>query len=239
MRKSVIGGLAAAIALLPVQSFAADTFAPSEEEIASAIDIAFGATITSRYVSRGVDFSDGPALQGYIEASYDLVYAGIWASTVDGPNVDPADDVEFNLYVGLRPTFGDLTLDFGYVHYLYDDTGSCCGELYAKASYDFTEAFSAGAEIYQDLRFDTTYGALTAAFVLPYDFTVSGAVGTWFDGDHDWNVGLSYTFADTLTLDGRYHDSNHSPARFVVSLSVDTSWSALRSGRDPSTPGLR
>jgi hypothetical protein len=69
--------------------------------------------------------------------------------------------------------------------------------------------------------------------MLPYEVKLSGAVGTWLDSssdDVDWNIGLSYTINDTFTIDGRYHDSDNpaNPSRFVATLSVDTSWSALR-----------
>jgi uncharacterized protein (TIGR02001 family) len=222
---------AAAAAILSTPVLAADeTF--TQEEIASQFDIAFGATFTSRYVSRGVDNSDGVALQGYIEPSYGIFYAGIWASTVDGDILgSPGDDVEVDFYAGIRPEFGNLALDLGYVRYVYDDSGDCCGEFYAKATYTFTEQFSAGGELYHDPENDTTYGVLNAAVVLPYDVTLSAAYGEWLESgndNRDWNVGLSYTINDTFTIDGRYHDSNFDHGRFVVSLSVDSSWSALR-----------
>jgi uncharacterized protein (TIGR02001 family) len=225
--------LAAATALSS-PSFAADDFA-SQEEIASKFDVAFGAAITSRYMSRGVQLSDGPAFQAYIEPSYGMFYAGVWMSTVDGNlgGVIPADDVEFDLYLGVRPEFGNLALDLGYVRYLYDSSGDCCGEFYAKATYTFTEQFSAGGELYFDPDSDAVYGVAKAEVMLPYEVKLSGAVGTWLDSssdDVDWNIGLSYTINDTFTIDGRYHDSDNpaNPSRFVATLSVDTSWSALR-----------
>lgn len=229
IRTSAAAFAIAAVSVLP--AFAADAVvyeAPVvlQEDVASAIDIAFGATFTSRYVSRGVAQSDGPTLQGYVEASYDWAYIGVWASGVD---IDP-DNVEIDVYGGIRPTFGNLTVDIGYAHYFYDETGSCCGEFYVKPSYQFTEEFSAGLELYHDFKFDTTYGVATAALVLPYDFTVSGGVGTRFTSgdDIDWNVGLSYTYADLITLDLRYHDSNFDREYFVASISFDTSFNSVR-----------
>ena len=225
----------AAATILSTAAFAADDVV-TQEEIASKFDVAFGAAFTSRYVSRGSELSDGPAFQAYIEPSYGIFYAGVWMSTLDGAlgGFDVTDDIEIDLYAGIRPEFGDLSLDLGYVRYLYDDTGDdCrCGELYAKATYAFTEQFSAGGEFYYDPENETSYGVLNAAVVLPYDFTLSGAVGhdltSGGSNKTDWNVGVSYTFADTFTVDGRYHDSDQDPSRFVVTLSVDTSWSALR-----------
>ena len=223
----------AAATVLASPAFAADDIA-TQDEIASKFDVAFGATVTSRYISRGVDNSDGPAFQAYIEPSYGIFYAGVWLSTVDGDILgSPGDDVEFDIYAGIRPEFGSLALDFGYTRYLYDSSGDCCGEFHAKATYTFTEQFSAGGELYYDPDSEAVYAVANAAVVLPYDVTLSGAVGTYLDSssdDVDWNVGLSYTFNDTVTLDGRYHDSDNpaNAGRFVVSLSFDTSWSALR-----------
>ena len=220
----------AAATFLSSSAMAADG-TNTQDEIASQFDIAFGAAVTSRYISRGVDQSDGPAFQAYIEPSYGIFYAGAWASTVDfGTN----DDWELDLYLGVRPEFGNLALDLGYARYLYDGVTDDSGEFYAKGTYTFTEQFSAGGELYFDPDADTVYGVANAAVVLPYDVTLSAAVGKWLDSSShdyvDWNIGLSYTVAETFTIDGRYHDSedpaNH--GRFVVTLSVDTSWSALR-----------
>lgn len=222
----------AAAAATSSSAYAADQFY-TQDEIASAFDIAFGAAVTSRYISRGYDQSDGVAFQGYIEPSYDMFYAGVWFSTVDGDlvGIDPRDDVEIDLYFGIRPEFGNLSLDIGYARYLYDTSGDCCGEIYAKATYAFTDALSAGAELYFDPENDTTYGVLNTEIGLPYDFTLSAAIGTWLDGSGegaDWNAGISYTFNDMVTVDARYYDSEFGPARFVATLSFDTSWSALR-----------
>lgn len=220
--------LAATVALSS-SAFAADD-SVTQEEIASAFDVAFGVSVTSRYMSRGNALSTGAALQGYIEPSYGIFYVGAWFSTLGdwGPG---SDQVELDLYAGIRPEFGNLSLDLGYARYVYDETRDCCGELYAKATYAFTDTFSAGGELYFDPDVDTVYGVANAEVVLPYDFTLSAAVGTWLDDSSDnvdWNVGVSYTFNDLVTIDGRYHDSNFDHGRFVASISLDTSWSALR-----------
>ena len=119
---------AAAAAAIATGAQAADA---TQEEIASKFDVAFGAAVTTQYVSRGVQQSDGFAVRGYIEPSYDMFYAGIWASNI-GPTLTAPDTVEIDLYAGIRPTFGNLSLDFGYAHYLYDQTGTVGGEIYGK-----------------------------------------------------------------------------------------------------------
>ena len=234
MKKSVISGAAAVAIMAATPAFAADTFY-TQEKIASAIDLAFGMTATTAYVSRGTDYSNGPALQGYVEASYEWVYFGVWASSIGGPNIaDPNDRAEINVYGGIRPTFGDLSLDVGYARYYYNRTGDLGGEIYAKAEYEITDiGLTPGFEFYWDPQASSTYGVLKASLALPYDFSLSGGVGTNFSGNVDWNAGLSYTFNDLVTIDGRYYGSNRNDPnmfghKFVASISFDTSWSAIR-----------
>jgi uncharacterized protein (TIGR02001 family) len=229
--KGLMIGAAAAVALA-TGARAADT-ETTQEEIASKFDVAFGAAVTTQYVSRGVQQSDGFAVQGYVEPSYGWFYAGVWASNI-GPVISAPDTVEIDLYAGIRPTFGNLSLDFGYAHYLFNVTGTVGGEIYGKASYAFTENFSAGVELYQDVINNATYGTVTTEVALPYDFTLSGGLGSNFTtGNVDWNAGVSCTFADTVTLDLRYYGTNgiDDPAfgdRIVATLSLDTAISKLR-----------
>lgn len=232
MRQILFAGAAVLAVAAAAPSQAADAFY-TPEQIDSAIDLAFGVTATTAYVSRGYDYSDGPAVQGYVEGSFEWVYLGVWASSLGGPLSDP-DRVEIDVYGGIRPTFGDLSLDLGYARYLYNRTGDCCGELYGKASYAFTDiGLTPGVELYWDPEDGTNYGVANLAYALPYDFELSGGVGTTFRGNVDWNAGISYTYAETVTLDLRYYGSNRNDPdmfrnKFVASISLDSSISALR-----------
>lgn len=238
MKKIVIAG-AAVMALATAPSFAADAiYAPAQpsytpEQADLAIDLAFGITATTAYVSRGYDYSNGPAIQGYVEGSYEWVYIGVWASSLSGPLSAP-DTVEIDFYGGIRPTFGDLSLDIGYARYYYNRTGDAGGEIYGKASYAFTDVgLTPGVELYWDPENRTNYGVASLAYALPYDLELSGGVGTTFRGNVDWNAGISYTYAETVTLDLRYYGSNRNDPdmfrnKFVASISLDSSISALR-----------
>lgn len=221
--------LGASAALLVASSaHAADDV--SQEEIASKFDVAFGATLTTQYVSRGIPQSDGVAIQGYIEPSYGWFYAGVFASNV-GPTIAstaPAT-VEIDLYGGIRPSFGNLTIDLGYAHYFYNNGFGNAGELYLKPSYAFTDWFTAGAAVYYQVTAPATftYGEINAAFSLPYDFGISGAVGTDFGGNVSWNAGVSWTYQDTLTLDARVHSHPMWGTRVVGSVSVASTLNTL------------
>ena len=227
--KGLLMGAAAAAAI----STGAQAADATQEEIASKFDVAFGAAVTTQYVSRGARQSDGFAVQGYIEPSYDMFYAGIWASNIGPTVLGTTDTVEIDLYAGIRPTFGNLSLDLGYAHYLYNVSGTVGGEIYGKASYAFNDTFTAGVELYQDVWNNQTYGVVNAEVALPYDFKLSAALGDNFTtGNVDWNAGIAYTFADTVTLDLRYHGTNgvSDPGfgdRIVATLSLDSALSKL------------
>ena len=81
-------------------------------------DAAFGASLTSDYMFRGITQTDhDPAGQVYLEPSYGIFYAGVFASNVDFGTPDP--EVEVDLYAGIRPQLGTVSTDLGYMHYLY------------------------------------------------------------------------------------------------------------------------
>lgn len=220
--------LASASMLAASSALAADDVA-TQEEIASKFDVAFGVAVTTQYVSRGIPQSDGFAVQGYIEPSYDWFYVGVWASNV-GPTIAstaPAT-LEVDVYGGIRPTFGNLTLDLGYAHYFYNNGVASAGELYLRPSYAFTEWFTAGAQIYYSTTAGAfSYGEINAAFSLPHDFGVSGALGTDFAGNVNWNAGASWTYADTVTLDARVHGHPVWGTRIVGTISVASTLSAI------------
>lgn len=198
----------------------------------SQFDIAFGLAFVSDYISEGVSLTQNrPAVQGYIEASYDMFYAGTWISNI---RTDDVADAEIDLYAGIRPTFGDLSLGLGYTHYYYPKDPTDFGEVNVTASYAFTDQFNAGGTYYHDIFVDTDWLQVEAALKdLPLQLSVSGSLGTDFGSygfdTHDiaWDLGVSRTFAETFTVDLRYYDSNVDRSRVVLKLSFDTSWSAI------------
>lgn len=213
-------------------------------------DIAFGAALTSDYISGGVSQTDGnPALQGYIELNYGIFYVGTWASNVDFG--DP--DVEIDLYAGIRPEFESAAFDLGYAHYFYaENTSPNYGAIVASGEYYATDALTVGANInfapdYSQMGDYSFWVEGTADYALPANFGVSGGLGWQYYADSlalpdywTWNAGVYWTLADTLTVDLRYVGSGLSKSecnalmsrtacgnRFMATLSVDTAVSAL------------
>ena len=226
--KTALFLFASALAIASASNALADDSA-NADAAQSRIDLAFGFAVTSDYISRGATQTDGqPAIQGYVEASYNIVYLGVWASNV---SFGGAKDVEIDIYGGIRPTFGDLSLDFGYAHYYYPTDPTVYGELYAKATYAVTDKVTPGVEFYYDPHNKTNWSvAKIEVSGLPWETVFSGRVGSDFGSQSlgytkvAWDAGMSKTFMDdTVKLDLRYHDANDAKARFAATLSFDFS----------------
>ena len=117
-------------------------------------DVAFGVAFTTDYVSRGITNSNSePAIQGYIEPSVEMpdvgtAYINVWSSNVDyGEGFEGA---EIDVAGGIRPQFGPLSLDVGYVHYFYapEHVSPDYGEIFAKADYNFNDVVTFGGRVY-------------------------------------------------------------------------------------------
>jgi len=198
---------------------------------AQGVELSYGAAITSNYISEGVTQSDdNPALQGYVEAAYGMVYGGVWSSTVDFGD-DPEfgrDKLEFDLYAGLRHSFGDLGIDVSYYRYLYDDSGDCCGEFVLVAEYPVADFGAVGAEFDYDPVGDTRWGELAAGLTFAEIWEVGGAIGTDFGteewGEDDkvaWDAGITRGLGDIASVDLRWYDSNYDSGTGVLTIYLD------------------
>ncbi|MGH6999468.1 MAG: TorF family putative porin, partial [Phenylobacterium sp.] len=108
-RHSLAGAGFAAVSLFAVPAFADDT---------SPIDLSFNVGAATDYVWRGVSQTDeNPQISGGVDATVGgLVYAGGWLSNVDFGN---DTDFELDLYAGVKPQLGPVTLDLGVIYYGY------------------------------------------------------------------------------------------------------------------------
>lgn len=130
------GGLAMiAAALLTTTASAADLRVRGKTIEAappapSMFDIAFGASLASDYNFRGISQSDrGPSVGAYVEPRWNItpniqLYAGLAAYSVDLPT-SPSAEVDF--YAGIRPTFGPLAFDLGFIYYYYPNETQFAG----------------------------------------------------------------------------------------------------------------
>jgi uncharacterized protein (TIGR02001 family) len=245
-RRNVVLACLSAAALVAASSAARSADALDEAAVEHMFDVAFGVAVTSDYLYRGITQTDhGAAVQGYVEPSLGIFYGGVWASNV---SFGGDDDVEVDLYAGIRPEFDVFSFDLGYLHWFYlNDPASDGGELYAKAYATVHDPLTVGAELYFNPADSSTYVEGNADLAFADNFGVSGALGH-VGGDVPyltWNAGLYYLIGDWATLDFRYSDTNLSNAdcatiteltgnecdgRLMVSLSVDLSLSGLAGG---------
>jgi uncharacterized protein (TIGR02001 family) len=216
-------------------------------------DISLGGAAVTDYVSRGITQTDSrPAIQGYVEPSYGIAYVNIWSSNVDfGTDFRGA---EIDVAGGIRPKFGPLSLDVGWLHYFYmpENVGPAYGEFFAKANYEVTDKFLIGTQIWFAPDFNqtgetNTFPVIGAKWLLPRNFSLYGGVGYQFFQDPKafeslvWTVGVSYGWK-SLTFDVRYWDTDLSDnacaaqsgftdgcdKRVVANISVDLTWSEFR-----------
>ncbi len=191
------------------------------QEADKALDISFNVGAATDYVWRGVSQTEeSPQISGGVDATVGgMVYAGAWLSNVDfGTGNDT--DFELDLYAGVRPQVGPVSLDLGILYYGYINapTGS---------SQDFVEfkvagsvpvgPATVGAGVYWSNDFyggtgNATYVELNGSVPVSEKFAVSGAVGYQdvdYEGDYtNWNLGVSYAVNDIIGLDLRYHDTD-------------------------------
>jgi uncharacterized protein (TIGR02001 family) len=255
-------------------------------------DVAFGSWIASDYNFRGITQSaHQPSVSAYFEPRYNInkdlqLYVGMSGESIDFPNHAAA---EIDFYGGIRPTFDKLALDFGAWYYWYPG-GICfnsnvfgCNaslpngnvvkgdlsfvELYAKATYNLSDAFSFGGSFYWSPSVlnsgaDGEYLAGFVKYVFPsvplpagWGAYVSADVGHWFLGTSDSFYAVagfpngipykSYTTWDlgfgvtykVFTLDLRYYDTDLNKGDCNAFTSDHTASGVASTPINPGGPG--
>jgi uncharacterized protein (TIGR02001 family) len=194
--------------------------------------------LTTDYVFRGISQTqDEPAIQGGFDYSNGIFYAGTWASNVNFGDAGPISvdvPLEIDLYGGVRPVVGPVTLDFGVIYYAYpgaDETLLASGEFdYVEgkigASIAPVEGLTLGGNLYYSPEFpgdggDALYVEGTASFAPSDVFSISGGVANqsvdlagYFvtttgavDNYTTWNVGGTISKFG-FGLDVRYYDTD-------------------------------
>ncbi len=154
MFKNVLGGLGA-IALATVGATAAS--ATDLVPAGSKLDLSANIGGTSDYIFRGFSqTAEDPAVQGGVDATYGLFYAGVWVSNLDFGETSTAGqdvaNVELDLYAGVTPKLGQFDFDLGVIWYLYPGARDPGAEL------DYVELKAAvSTEIFKSLTGGITY----------------------------------------------------------------------------------
>lgn len=219
-----VGAAGVALLALAAPALASDmTPAPEGREFSWSVN----AALTSDYIFRGVSQTDEEAaVQAGFDASYGILYAGIWASSVDKDFVG-GSPTEIDLYAGIKPTWGPATFDFGVLYYYYPGStqagpgNSDVVELKAGVSGEILPKLSAAQTFYwsPEAAYDAGeywVSETTLAYALPkifvFDPSISGTVGFVdnldFDSDYTyWNAGLTLAYGK-FSFDFRYWDTD-------------------------------
>jgi uncharacterized protein (TIGR02001 family) len=174
----IVGALLATSALTPA-ALAQGAAEPS------ALKVAFNAGVTSDYIFRGISQNArNPALQGGVDLTYGIAYAGLWASAVKFGDNTPAlnfkASAEVDVYAGIKPVWkssiGDFNFDLGAIYYAYPgaaDNVRIGGQNFGLQKLDYYEL---KAGVNKDLWKDGNLG--TTIFFSPNSQFETGKVWT-------------------------------------------------------------
>lgn len=190
--------------------------AAQAQEDAGPVSLSFNVGAATDYVFRGISQTDEDAqVFGGVDATLgSMGYAGVWVSNVDFGN---GTDLEYDLYAGVKPTLGPVSLDVGVIYYGYTDAPSGSHQAYWEGKLAASTAAgpgTIGAAVYYSPEFfgktgDATYIEVNGATPLgDSKFSVSGALGRqWVDVGVDytvWNAGVGFALTDHVGFDLRY-----------------------------------
>ncbi|WP_202686238.1 TorF family putative porin [Szabonella alba] len=198
-------------------------FAAPGALLAQDFSVSAGATLTSRYMSSGIEQTNGFAIQPWIEVEANGFYAGVWASNVSKSLLGSSAEVD--LYLGYRNEIGAFSYDIGYARYYYRSPNvDCCGEFILDMGYAVTDEFSIGGRVAYDPKAEVTNTRLSAAYAFTDQISADITYGKINKGGHRyWQVGGSYAVNDTLSLGLAWHDTNITKGRLVASMDISFS----------------
>jgi uncharacterized protein (TIGR02001 family) len=147
--------------------------------------------LTTDYAFRGISQSESSAaVQGCLDLTSGWFYAGTWASSIDFSDLALPASLELDLYAGVRPALGPVSLDLGVIFYAYpnaDEGAAGYGEmnyleLTAKASGSPARGLTIGAALNYSPEFTLEtgrawYAEANALYVVNPSVSISGAVG--------------------------------------------------------------
>ncbi len=208
--------LATAVTLAMAGAARADD-APAEVKPLVAV---FNIGANSDYEFRGVSQTNNKAsIFGGADLTIEGIgYAGIWLSSVDFLN---GTKMEYDIYAGIRPVVGPVTVDLGVIRYGYTSQPPGPKEVYTEwkvaPSMAIGPATVGLAYFYSDNFFGETgaanYYEINASMPIgKTPFSVSGAVGKQqVKGPLDystWNLGVGYALNSHIGFDLRYWDTD-------------------------------
>ncbi|WP_372785062.1 TorF family putative porin [Phenylobacterium sp.] len=212
--------LLAAAATLSIAGVARADDAPPAPAETKPISVVFNVGANTDYEFRGVSQTNNKAsIFGGADATILTIgYAGIWLSNVDFLN---GTRMEYDIYAGIKPVLGPVTVDLGVIRYGYTNQPSGPKEVYTEwkvaPSMAVGPATVGVAYFYSDDFFGetgkATYYEINGSLPIGKSpFSVSGALGHQeVVGPLDyntWNLGVGYALNSHVGFDLRYWDTD-------------------------------
>ena len=216
MKTLKLSFLAAAATLAMAGAARADDAPAATKPLA----IVFNVGANTDYEFRGVSQTDnkGSIFGGADATIGGIGYAGVWLSNVDFLN---GTRMEYDLYAGIKPVIGPVTVDLGVIRYGYTNEPSGPEETYTEFKVAPSMALGPAtvglAYFYSEQFFGHTgpaaYYEINASMPIGKSpFSVSGALGhQQVKGDLDyntWNLGVGYALNSHIGFDLRYWDTD-------------------------------
>ena len=200
--------IAFAAASLALPSLALPSLAHAETATTDGGFTVTGAlTFGSAYVSDGVEYSDGPVIQPYVELGFGGFYAGLWATNAEEALL--GSDSEVDIYLGYRGEAGAFYYDIGYGYYIYPGASEFnSGEVLVSGGVELSETLFVTAYLGYTNETDTLDRSLQVDYYSP----VEGLALAATIGDNEswryWTVGASYALSESISADLTWHDTD-------------------------------
>jgi uncharacterized protein (TIGR02001 family) len=226
--------------------------AKTQTEVAPSFDAKFSAAVMSNNIFRGYTLSNNlPSVTGTVEATYSIFFASVNGASVQIPELS---HFQLTDTIGLRPTFGKLTVESGFAYYSYPQSARdlSYGEIYLAPSYEITSKLTLGLSTYYGPDYYRSgawenYNAVNGKYDLGQGLAVSAELGRQNFGttastppiklpDYIYgNIGATYTYK-ALSFDLRFHGTTLS--RQSCFLIIGTGSPAGSNGCQPTIVGM-
>ncbi|MGH8501192.1 MAG: TorF family putative porin [Gammaproteobacteria bacterium] len=189
---------------------------------------------TSEYMFRGIESSDGAAVQGSLNYNLDSgFYAGVWGSNID----EALGSSEVDVYGGWSGDLGGVGIDVGALQYLFPETNEDDAldntdyvELYAGASLGGLSVKAFVTDDFFNTDEDAIYVTGAYTFDIKDDLALTAQAG-WNDGDGvDAFVGDSY-IDYSLTL-AKSLENDFGVSFALINTTLDETESAIFASDD-------
>jgi hypothetical protein len=154
------------------------------------------------------------------------VYVGADVSNEDSDE----DDYSASAYVGYAGEAGLISYDLYYGSYYLNETGDDGEEVVLTVGYPVFGGLTMSTALISDLDEDESVEQ-GFAFALPAAYEISGAYEFAEEDDTDsWDLGVSKTQTEEVSLDARYYDSEDGSASVAMTVSYATDVAELFGG---------